>query len=352
MNLIITLDYELFGDGSGNVFKHIVNPTNKLLELCKKNNIKITIFFEIIEYLKLKEIWDSGINMGYQTDPCKAIEDQIKTAYKQGHDIQLHLHPQWIDAKYENKWILDDSLWRLPNVNKENCGYSISELLKQGKKTIEQIINPIDSNYKCNILRSGGYNLQPSGEIINAMKENDFIVDSSVCPGCTINSDFSKFDYSNLKNNIPFWWIKNGDVMNISSDKKDILEIPVFALPVKKYQKYDIQRLKIRLKNKQYTKEQIKYKLGNESLFDKIRYFFKNEVITWDYSLFNKNKMNSFFKMAEEISNNSSYKNHSFVLIGHSKEMYYFEVIQYLFNIAKKNNVNFIRMNDFVKMIN
>ena len=28
-NIILTLDYELYGNGSGNVFRHIIEPTEK-----------------------------------------------------------------------------------------------------------------------------------------------------------------------------------------------------------------------------------------------------------------------------------------------------------------------------------
>lgn len=32
-NIILTLDYELYGNGSGNVFRHIIEPTEKILSL-------------------------------------------------------------------------------------------------------------------------------------------------------------------------------------------------------------------------------------------------------------------------------------------------------------------------------
>jgi hypothetical protein len=114
MNLILTLDYELWGDGSGNVFHQIIEPTNRILNICDENKIKITIFFEAIEYLKLKDEWEKGNSMGYDKNPIKAIEAQLQNAALNGHDIQLHIHPQWVNAKYVNdKWEVDFSNWRL-----------------------------------------------------------------------------------------------------------------------------------------------------------------------------------------------------------------------------------------------
>ena len=70
---LLTLDYELFGNGSGDVFKHIIDPTYKLLALADKYNVKFTFFFEVIEYWKLKEEWDKGNSMGYSKNPIEAM---------------------------------------------------------------------------------------------------------------------------------------------------------------------------------------------------------------------------------------------------------------------------------------
>ena len=92
--LLFTLDYELYGNGSGDVFKHIIEPTDKILGIVEKYNAKLTIFFEVIEYWKLKEEWESGNRMGYDRNPIEAMERQLKRAFEYGHDIQLHL-PNW-----------------------------------------------------------------------------------------------------------------------------------------------------------------------------------------------------------------------------------------------------------------
>ena len=34
--LLLTLDYELYVDGSGDVFKHIVEPTNAILDVATR----------------------------------------------------------------------------------------------------------------------------------------------------------------------------------------------------------------------------------------------------------------------------------------------------------------------------
>ena len=135
--LILTLDYELYGNGSGDVFKNIIEPTNHILSILRQYNIHISIFFEVVEYWKIKEEWDKGNKMGYENNPIEAINDQLRKAYVDGHDIQLHIHPQWVDAKYiDGKWHVNLNEWRLGDYHREG-EYSLKNLLLKGKQTIE-----------------------------------------------------------------------------------------------------------------------------------------------------------------------------------------------------------------------
>ena len=58
--LLLTLDYELFGDGSGDVFKHIVEPTNTIIDEAERYGAKMTVFFERLargNVLKPREVF-------------------------------------------------------------------------------------------------------------------------------------------------------------------------------------------------------------------------------------------------------------------------------------------------------
>lgn len=79
--LLLTLDYELYGDGSGDVFKHVVEPTNEIMALAEHYGVRITIMFEYLEYLRIKQEWDTGNKMGYNRNPVQAMENQLRDAY-------------------------------------------------------------------------------------------------------------------------------------------------------------------------------------------------------------------------------------------------------------------------------
>lgn len=52
LQLIFTLDYEIFGDGSGSVNREQIIPTNQLLDIFDQYNAKLTLF------LNMANIWD------------------------------------------------------------------------------------------------------------------------------------------------------------------------------------------------------------------------------------------------------------------------------------------------------
>src|SRR5690606_37381847 len=172
-----------------------------------------TIFFEIMEYLKFEEEWNKGNKMNYSSSPAEAIKNQIIAAYKSGHDVQLHIHPHWINAKYENdRWLPDNRYWKLTKVplkGDKNFPLGLEELLKLGKESIESIIKPLHPEYKCNIFRAGGYCMTPSDKIIASLKNLGFVADSSVIPGAYLNNDYYYYDFQHVSSDLPYWSVNS-----------------------------------------------------------------------------------------------------------------------------------------------
>ncbi len=323
MDLCLTLDYEVFGKGSGDIFRHMIDPTERLLRLFERKTLKTTIFFEVIEYLKIREEWNSGNRMGYADNPAAAIEDQLRKAYHEGHDIQLHLHPQWINAVYEEGWNVDKKYWRLPLVNRKECGCSIEELLVKGKKTIENIIKPVDENYRCTIMRAADFNIYPSGEICRAMRKAGIIADSSIIPGAAANDGYSYFNYIGIPTNIPFWFVNGEDLEEVSTkyqDGRSLIELPIFSLPVRRFRKFDFHRIKVKMENREYALQRLKQKTGTKPFLERVRYYLEREAVPWDFTLSSYGRMKNSYRMASETATGSGYEFHPIILIGHSKE--------------------------------
>ena len=100
VEVIFTIDYELFGNGAGNLIDHVIQPTKTLKKIFDSYDSTFVIFFEAAEFKKISE---------FQTDKnIRVIENQVYSLYQDDYEIALHIHPQWYNAVYRgNNWILD-----------------------------------------------------------------------------------------------------------------------------------------------------------------------------------------------------------------------------------------------------
>ena len=315
--ILLTLDYELFGDGSGDVFKHIVEPTNTIIDVAERYGAKMTVFFEVVEYWRLKQEWESGNHIGYDRNPVEAMEQQVLDLISRGHDVQLHLHPQWVDAKWDdNHWAVDYNNWRLGTF--ASSSMTIKELIIKGKNTLEQIIRPSFPDYKCNAIRAGGYNAQPSDAIIEAMRECGLMVDTSIVPGAKELGTLSVYDYTCSPSNVGYWFV--GEKLEEPSDEKSgIVELPIVSFPVSRLLKFmSLTRIKSIMLNRKSAQASFSAKTSsggtNGGILSKISFFFKKEFQTWDYCLFPSWLHRYFLKKISRQPNRNV-----FVIIGHPK---------------------------------
>lgn len=326
--MCLTLDYELYGNGSGDVFKHIIEPTQKILEICKSHDALITIFFEVVEYWKLREEWERGNHMGYQENPIEAMEKQLIQAYENGHDVQLHIHPQWVDAKWtDNGWIVNKEEWRLGGFREQQPN-ELYQLIKKGKETVENIIRQVDSSYHCTIIRAGGYNIQPSSEIVKVMNTLGLVADSSVVPGSIETGSLSRYNFSNVPIDKGSW--RCGNRLEIEGDN-GMMEFPIVAFPITRWRKYlSWEKFLSILQNRKSARDTFNAKTtetsGNKKKkLSKIHYFFEKEYQTWDYCLFSNALHRRFLKEIEKQNNRDV-----FVLVGHPKSFVNGSGLRYL----------------------
>ncbi len=308
---ILTLDYEIFGNGSGNIFTNLIEPMNGLFDIANEYNVKYTIFFEAIEFLRIKQEFERGNDQGYDSNPIDAVEDQIKLAYLQGHDVQLHIHPQWANASWSDQgWKVDNAHWALGSFGKDEL--DLIDLIAEGKNYLESIIRQVAPDYKCIALRAGAYSLQPSGRVAKAMKKLDIIIDSSVVPGAVNIAARSPFDYSNIDSNWDYWKAK--DNLEISDDGP-LLELPLAVFPLRRYKKLlSLSAIRSRLSNTKSSMETLNAKTGNNSgIIQKIKYILGIEPQTWDFCILPKTVERTFLKRAGRS------KKQLFVLVGHPK---------------------------------
>lgn len=361
-NLIISLDYEIFGNGAGDVMRDIIDPTNRILDICNRNDAKLTIMFEVAEYWAFKR-YDKYLTERLGYSPSKVMENQAIKAVIQGHDIQLHVHPQWIGAEINNHglWNLKLDQWGigyLPNIdqNKEDI-FSITGALFQGKKTLEDLLRPINQEYNCTTFRAGGFSAQPAEEVIKAMKNIKLSIDSSVVKGMKITSPV-KLDYTNAKDNVGYWWVDPKDFSIEGKNKDTIIECPIYSNMEPYFKNFrktkylaTLKRVKIEKADPNYRVNPEKFSSSDFKAKSIINKLFRKHPMKFDFCKLSTFSMKKFIKnaMIRELKYN---KPIPIVMIGHAKDFWNDKHFDKFLNIVKMDkNIKFSTFADVGKEI-
>jgi hypothetical protein len=203
VKILLTFDYELFfGAESGTVEKCMLEPTNELLQIADGKNVRYT-FFADVGYLIASE------NVAELTEERTKVIKQLLDVLARGHDIQLHIHPHWEKAHYENgRWIMQaESHYRLNNFELETA----KEIVRRYKAKLEGYIGR-----EVQVFRAGGWCIQPFEQLAETFKEIGLIYDSSVIAGFRMVTDQYAVDFSTIDSDAEYCFSK--DVTAVDPD--------------------------------------------------------------------------------------------------------------------------------------
>lgn len=219
--IILSFDYELFfGDKSGTVQRSLIEPTYRLLNVMDSVGFKGNFFvdWQMLKYLKQEK--DTRCQEDYTL-----IVQQLKDMVKGGHRIELHIHPHWVDAKYNG-----DGSWDFSNF-KHYCLNSftkeeIDRLFREGIETLTAIAREVNPKYKIVAFRAGGWAVQPFELLKDAFKENGILLDSSIMAGFGIETMHSKCNFTEVVTPTAGYYRFEDDVCKEELDGS-FIEIPI-----------------------------------------------------------------------------------------------------------------------------
>lgn len=217
MKIYLTFDYELyFGERTGSVENCIINPTNLLKEVADKHHIKLVKFVDVGFILRLEKYK----NQYPQLDgDYSAITTQIKTLYKEGHDIQLHIHPHWEDCHYNGqKWEMNVSRYKLSDFNSSE----ISDILYRYKSKLEELTEK-GAQFT---FRAGGWCIQPFEILKEEFLKHGVLVDSSIFQNGHYESAQYNYDFRNACTKSK--WTFNTNPCN--EEEGSFTEIPIGSI--------------------------------------------------------------------------------------------------------------------------
>lgn len=232
---ILSVDYELFlGRQTGTVKECMVEPTDNLAEILDINNSKMTLFWDILHYYRLTELENKHQNL---KSDRRLINQQISSLISKGHDIQLHIHPHWLDAGYEDgAWKFKYDRFKLHALSEEENFDkidTISGCITITKQLVEKEIRKYMPDYNVTAFRAGGYLIEPFAKLKSALEYNNIYVDSSVLPGIFNDNPVNRYDFRNYPEYNHF---KFSNSPSEPSAKGMFTEIPIttFKIPILK----------------------------------------------------------------------------------------------------------------------
>lgn len=313
INVLFTFDYELpLGRLTGSYEDALFKPANRLMELAERLDFKIVLFADILSYLFFKQ--------HEITAYTRPFEAQLQEAITKGHDVQLHLHPHWLESSMENGTFQPSNKFKLGDFfSPENPG-KIHEIIRLGIDELTNICREANPNYQCIAYRGGGYNLEPySALIIDGLKSCGIRYDSSIVPGYFFKSAQNCVDYTRVPN-LPNWYLSASGNLN-ETGKEGILEIPVASAKKRPFELPTF--IKTRLKKYQKRAPQSFGQMIHEShaltLAEKWKMRLANRMLTVDNHAFSP----SYLKHIHQtyVNRFPAENEISFALIGHPKGM-------------------------------
>ena len=228
---VFTLDYEVYGNGQGSLRDLVLNPTRRLAELFQEVGAPFVIFAEAVEFARIEQT---------RSDPDIAgVRAQLRELRAAGHEIALHLHPWWANARYEDgEWRLDWSERNICILAPERVDAIISDAIRYLRESVG------DPHFTPVSFRNGLWVMQPTPVLANVLARHGIRVDSSVFKGGRTHA--LGLDYRPALKNDGLW--RFGNDVNVPDPSGLLWEVPIYAQLVPFWRMLGRKRLKLQNK--------------------------------------------------------------------------------------------------------
>jgi hypothetical protein len=220
IHLALTHDWELRGDGSGDIEQIQFAPLRRLLAIYAKFGARTTFLPDLMQQIRFRQLESKHPELKALADNW---DEHIREAFRAGHDIQLHLHPQWLRADYKNGRWRPNGDWSILKYDREVA----RAMLADGQQYLEGLLQPIDPSYRCIAFRAGALAAAPSDHLFKSLSELGIELDVSIAGGVFADSETLQIDYRNCEETfLPFYPLME-DARSVSTKREPIVCVPL-----------------------------------------------------------------------------------------------------------------------------
>ncbi len=219
IHLALVDDWELSGNGSGDIRQLQFEPLRRLVAIYNRLGIHGSFNAEVMQQLTFRQHGDQHKELKVLADEW---DETVRETYRQGHDIQLHIHPQWQNAEYQDgRWKLTAD-WSILNYSREEARH----MLQRGKEYLENLLKDVDPNYRCVSFRSGAWCIAPSPHMLELLVELGIVFDMSIVGGVKYDTRNIKLDYTECEEDfLPYYPVMT-DARRVSDTAEPIICVP------------------------------------------------------------------------------------------------------------------------------
>lgn len=225
IHLALVDDWELRGDGSGDMRRIQFEPLRRLLQTHEAHGLKASINAEVMQQLRHRDLSARYARLGVLADEW---EELLRDALRRGHDVQLHTHCQWSRAEFDGqKWNLlgDWNITRYPRSEAD-------DIVARAKAYLEQLLRQVDPAFRVRSFRSGSWAIAPSDHMLDVLIANGIEMDISIVAGMRFANTKLALDYSSVEEPFLPYYPLRSDARRVSSAREAIVCLPTFSFSV------------------------------------------------------------------------------------------------------------------------
>jgi hypothetical protein len=222
IDLVLADDWELRGDGSGNMRAIQFATMRRLREAYERYGLRASFNVEVMQQLAHLEFGRTHAELRRLADEW---EEVVRETYSRGHDIQLHLHPQWSEAVYEaGRWQLNGA-WSILDYPPAE----MRRLLAGAKDYLEGLLRPLNPDYRCVSFRSGSWCIAPSAHVLGVLADLGIVFDMSIVEGILYDTQHVSLDYRRIDEPfLPYYPVMD-DGRRVAAQAQPIVCVPTHS---------------------------------------------------------------------------------------------------------------------------
>lgn len=319
-NLYFTLDYEIHGNGDGNPYELMVEPTYRLMSLLEKYGLKLTIMADVAEILCFKRY---AAETGHDDYHVADIEAQLREAIKRGHDVQLHVHSSYFKAQYKNgafdQCIEEYNMAALPIER-------IDEMVAQCVTYLQTLLQPIKKDYCVWLFRAANWSMMPTENLYRVLVKHGITHDTSVFKGGVQGGNVC-YDYREAHDNLFAYPASVRNINEYDAEGK-LVEMPIYTEMRPFWDFVSVIRVFRMIRAKFHKHKRSSVKTAESANADKndnrhvsLKSFFRLSPLKMDFNQVSSRGLKRMMKNIMRRVENNKWKEESVdvVLIGHSK---------------------------------